>query len=377
MSYDDFLKYYIVMGFGKIHPDYITNVIRIQKTEAVKCQILKVDVPQNNVHAFLQLYQKNPRIILNDGTYQPTVLCYLILVDSNLNYIDSMSTNDMHICVEQTLNKGTYYLLCDLNYRYCNKNGKNHGYNVTAYAPVAITLSNITSQVDANTIMHKAMISFCKKEITPEIKSDGALKIYSYRTYTKQLPFMVTGYENTSNNYLKLTTDVKEKGDKSFYIYCDNYASEDETTVIKPIPPKSMTCVIVLKYSNSSIFTCTSSICGSSTNEAKTLEEKGKNKAKTNTNKGNTNVVPSNSIDNNPVFKTEGEKFDEQGYLVQYLLNGNNNSYVIGLENINNYNYKLSINLEGSDILDNAYNGQAKPTFIINAKEKKVFNVRV
>ena len=221
------------------------------------------------------------------------------------------------------------------------------------------------------------MISFCKKEITPEIKSDGALKIYSYRTYTKQLPFMVTGYENTSNNYLKLTTDVKEKGDKSFCIYCDNYASEDETTVIKPIPPKSMTCVIVLKYSNSSIFTCTSSICGSSTNEAKTLEEKGKNKAKTNTNKGNTNVVPSNSIDNNPVFKTEGEKFDEQGYLVQYLLNGNNNSYVIGLENINNYNYKLSINLEGSDILDNAYNGQAKPTFIINAKEKKVFNVRV
>ena len=46
-------------------------------------------------------------------------------------------------------NKGTYYLLCDLNYRYFNGNGKNHGYNVTAYAPVAISLSNIISQVDA------------------------------------------------------------------------------------------------------------------------------------------------------------------------------------------------------------------------------------
>jgi len=58
-------------------------------------------------------------------------------------------------------------------------------------------------------------------------------------------------------------------------------------------------------------------------------------------------------------------------------LEGSNNSYVIGLENTSNYNFKLSINLEGLNILDSAYNGQAKPTFIINSKEKKVFNVQV
>ena len=53
-----------------------------------------------------------------------------------------MSTRDMHICVEQTLNAGTYYLLCDVNYRYVNENGKNHGYNVTSYASATVTLSN-------------------------------------------------------------------------------------------------------------------------------------------------------------------------------------------------------------------------------------------
>ena len=68
MSYNDYLKYYVVMGFGKLHQDYVTRVLRIEKTEAVKCQVIKVDVPQNNTHAYLQLYQKNPRIILNDGT---------------------------------------------------------------------------------------------------------------------------------------------------------------------------------------------------------------------------------------------------------------------------------------------------------------------
>ena len=160
-----------------------------------------------------------------------------------------MSTKDFHICVEQNLNKGTYYLLCDVNYRYVNEKGKNHGYNVTAYAPVSITLSNITSLVDVNNIMHKAMIDFCKKNITPTKKSNG-LNIYTYKTYTKQLPFMVTAYENTSNNYYKTTTEVIPKGNKSFCIYCDNFASENDTKVVKQLPPKTITCVIILTGSD-------------------------------------------------------------------------------------------------------------------------------
>ena len=60
---------------------------------------------------------------------------------------------------------------------------------------------------------------------------------------------MVTAYENTSSNYYKTTTEVTCKGEKSFCIYCDNNASENETKVIKQLPPKSMTCVIILKYS--------------------------------------------------------------------------------------------------------------------------------
>ena len=50
-----------------------------------------------------------------------------------------------------------------------------------------------------------------KKELTPTKKSNG-LNIYTYKNYTKQLPFMVTGYENTSNNYFKTTTEVPGKG---------------------------------------------------------------------------------------------------------------------------------------------------------------------
>ena len=382
MGYEEFLKFYAVMGFGKLHQDFQTRVIRIEKTQAIGCQVLKVEVPKNNILTYLQLYQKNPRIILNDGTYQNTVLCYLILLDKNYNYIDSMSTRDMHICVEQTLNSGTYYLLCDVNYRYVNENGQNHGYNVTSYAPVAVNLSNITSQVDVNSIIHKAMTDFLKKNETPSNKS-GGINIYTYKTYTKELPFMIIGYENTSNNYYKTNSNVTCKGEKSFCIYCDNYASEDETSVTKPLPPKSMTCVILLKYSNSSIFSCSSSISGSSSQEANQLDAAAKKKSSTktntnvNTNKGTTNNVPSNNVNNNPVFQTEGEEIDEDGYLVQYLMKGSNNSYVIGLENTSNYKFQLAIILEGLDILDNEYKGKSNPAFTLNAKERKVFNVKV
>jgi hypothetical protein len=381
MAYEDFLKYYVVMGFGKLHQDFVTRVIRIEKSEAIKCQVLKVDVPQNNCLVYFQLYQKNPRIILNDGTYQKTVLCYLILVDSNFKYIDSMSTKDMHICVEQVLNKGTYYLLCDVNYRYCNKNGKNHGYNVTAYAPVAITLSNITSLVDANSIMHRAMIDFCKKNVTPNKKSSG-LSIYTYKTYTKQLPFMVTAYENTSNNYYKTTTEITCKGEKSFCIYCDHHATEKDNIVTKQLPPKTMTCVIILKYSNSSIFSCSSTIQASSEQEAKAEESKKNTNNNINYNNNYNNNydnnynIPQGNIDH-PVFNMGGEPIDDNGYLVQYLLENGDDTYVVGLENTSNYGFKLYINLEGLDIIDGNYRGMNRPAFTINAYEKKIFNIKV
>ena len=384
MSYEDFLKYYAVMGFGKLHQDFQTSVIRVEKTEAIRCQVLKVEVPQSNVLTYLQLYQKNPRIILNDGTYQQTVLSFLILVDSNFNYIDSMAYKDMHICVEETLNKGTYYLFCDVNYRYCNKNGKNHGYNVTAYAPVSIKLSNVTSQIDVNSKMHHACIDYCKKNITPTKKSNG-LSIYSYKACTKEFPFMITAYQNSSSNYYKTITEVKPQGERSFCIYCDDYATEDDTSVVKPLPPNSITCVIILKYSLSSIFSCSRSIGGSSAQEAASIPKKktncnipvSSNDTNSNNNQGTTNVVPSNSSSNNPVFQTEGEPIDEDGYLIQYLLQNNSNSYVIGLENRYYERIKMAIILEGLDILDSAYKGQSNPTFIINPNEKKVFNVRI
>ena len=89
MSFDDFIKYYVIMGIAKLEPGYKTTVCKISKAKATKCQVLKLTVNEDNKKSYIQLYQKNPRIILKDGTYQSTVLSFIMLVDSNFKYINS------------------------------------------------------------------------------------------------------------------------------------------------------------------------------------------------------------------------------------------------------------------------------------------------
>ncbi len=82
MSFNDFCQYYVTMGFAKVHPTYETTVCRVPKEKMTGCRFIKAKVTVNNTHCYFQSYQKNPRIILENGTYQHTVLTYLMLVDS-------------------------------------------------------------------------------------------------------------------------------------------------------------------------------------------------------------------------------------------------------------------------------------------------------
>ena len=99
MSFDDFLNYYISLGICKLHPGFKTTSVRMVRP--TKCQVTKVTVPKGEFLAYLQLYQKNPRVALKDGTYQKLCYCFLTLVDENFNYIYSVSKANMHIGIEQ------------------------------------------------------------------------------------------------------------------------------------------------------------------------------------------------------------------------------------------------------------------------------------
>ena len=377
MSYNDFIKYYVTMGFAKIHPDYETTVLKIKKADAVRCQLIKVTVTKNQVHTYLSLYQKNPRIITKQGYYQKTSLAFIMLCDKDFNYINSMANTDMHICVEHTLKRGEYYIFCDVNYRYV---GDNHGFNITSYGEYGIPLENITktNRINISDALEKAMFSYCKvRNIKPNKTSQG-IETYS-QNYGKDIPFMLVVFNNTSNNYYQANIEAKARGTKSFCIYCDSDASEDSLKVTKQMPPKTARAVMIMKYTNSSLFSISYGVSASSAAAA----SKNKGNVNANTNSGAKtnqpqqaqNAYDDDDIRNDPVFQQEGEPIDEDGTIYQYFKE-EKNGFTIGLENRGKAKEKFKLILEGLDFTDSVNRGRSTSIpFDLYPRERKKWYV--
>ena len=368
MSFNDFTKYYVTMGFAKIHPDYETAVLKIKKADAVRLQLIKVTVNKPQVHTYLSLYQKNPRIITKQGYYQKTALCFMMLCDSNFNFLGSMSNTDMHICVEKVLKKGEYYIFCDVNYRYV---GDNHGYNITSYGEYELTLENLTksNKINIQQSFEKALVSYCKVSgIKPNRDSRG-IEIYT-QNYGKDLPFMLLVFNNTSSNYFQANIEAKARGTRSFCIYCDSDASEDDTKVTKQLPPNTPRSIVIMKYTNSSLFSISYGVSASSASKANQPSVSPQNKqAQQQQNDEDDDVR------NDPVFRTEGEAIDEGGYILQYFKE-EKNGFTIGIENKGRTKEKFKLMLEGLDFTDSVNRGKrVSAAFDLGPNQRKKWYV--
>ena len=371
ISFNDFIHYFNSIGIVKLHEYYICNSIKITKNQAKKGQLIRVKIFRKDCHAYLQLYQKNPRIILSDGTYQKPELAYLILADKNFNYITSISSNNMHLCVEQNLNVGDYYIFCDVNYRYVNLNQKVHGYTVTAYSNIDILLENITEEKNIKECLQKVMISYCKINIKPN--NINNVNVYFSKSFNEDLPFVIGYFENISNIDNKISIDIKCKGEKSCCFYYDDIANEEDECIIKDLPVKSNNIFLIMKYALESLFTINYLIISN--------EEKIEDKQKVvDTTKLKNIVVKSskktNTIDAKIVFNKEGQPLDCEPTLIQYSLEIND-GYIIGIENTSKQKMKMKLVLEGLDLTDSNYKGRSSPTFFIDPKEKKTFQAAI
>ena len=370
ISFNDFINNFKYIGIVKLHEKYVTNSLRITKSQANKVQLIKIQILRKDCHAYLQLYQKNPRLILSDGTYQNPELSYLLLTDKNFNYITSISSNNMHLCIEQNLNIGEYFLFCDVNYRYANLNKKVHGYNITAYSNIQVQLQNVTEETNIKECLKKAMISYCKNNLKPTKINN--INVYFSKSFNDDLPFVVGYFDNISNIDSKVSMNIKCKGEKSCCFYYDDIANEDDQYVIKDLPAKQKCVFLVMKYTLESLFTINYLIIS---NDDK-LEDKQKvvddNKLK---NIALKNKI-SKKIDSKIVFNKEGQPLDIEPSLIQYTLE-TNDGYIIGLENTSTKKIKIKLVLEGLELTDSNYKGRSSPIFFIDRREKKTFNAVV
>ena len=78
MSFDDFCELFIIGGICHLYQNYHYSSFHVFKESSIKGAFLsKLIINDDNTHCFLMVHQKNPRVVLRDGTYQKPVLCYL------------------------------------------------------------------------------------------------------------------------------------------------------------------------------------------------------------------------------------------------------------------------------------------------------------
>ena len=162
--------------------------------------------------------------------------------------------------------------------------------------------------------------------------------------------------------------DTKARGTKSFCIYCDSEASEDDIKVTKQIPPNSARAIAIMKYTNSSLFSISYSVQASSPSAA------NKNNSN-NTYNNNQNNYEDDDVRNDPVFRTEGEAIDEDGNIIQYFKE-EKSGFTIGIENKGRTKERFKLILEGLEFTDYANRGKGTSApFDLSPNQRKKWYV--
>ena len=256
MSYKDFLYYFKCLEILKMENNYkIMASCKISKENAYRCQIIKFIIKEHNqkirfknyVKVFINLYQKNPRIIRKNGNYYTEpVKSFIILAKeeskNDYQYIKSITGEKFHLALEETLKVGVvYYIFCDVNYRFIYD--EIYGYNITFYSVDTnkIECRNITNDLNAKKrsyLLNKVLCNFYSKNCSQfEKRNNRNIDVYKLKYFSEIFPFMILLLNNrdkTKQKYFTLELN-NQSSKKHCCIYNDSDASEFDSYVIKEI----------------------------------------------------------------------------------------------------------------------------------------------
>ena len=246
MSIDDFSKYFYITYITHVYPDYVSSQVKVSKENCLNGPIVhKLTINEDYTDAYIQLHQKNPRIILKDGTnIKKPVYGYMMLTDEEGTFIDISGKGTFNHCLRKTLNKGTYYLLTDMNYRFFNIN---HGYSVLVYSSSPIEISD--GDVEIKSLLDAGLIGFCENLKYKNVNG-GRL----YCTDVGNCPLKAVILDNRDgNDNLVLNANLKRYGKNSADFYCED-GHEKDKEISKNVNKGEVGVIIAYPYTNSSLY---------------------------------------------------------------------------------------------------------------------------
>ncbi len=348
MSYDDFIKYYVVVSICKIHRDYVYSHLKYKKGDTLTPKVMDLVVPKAT-RIYIQIHQKNPRFKLADGKYHDAVLTFIMLVDENLNWVKSTSTDLNNSTIEMDIQPGTYHLYADINYRFLDKNDL-HGYNITTYSKEPVTLS-ANDQLNYIDVYQKALKSYCRSQLEPQFTKEGTkgegFKVYTGKNYSTEFPFVINAVENC---YKKTKVEASYtsnsgKGKKQSCFFPET-EFENKDSVKKVINPGDIELFNIIKFKPESRVEYSRSV---------------------------STVLDGDSLEKLVLEKGVKEALDNEGEIIQYYYE-HSGGYGLIIENKARDTFKLKLVKENL-----SWNGknENEVKFDLKGRNKMFFDLRV
>ena len=367
MSYQDFITYYLVIGICHLYDDYVYSYLHVPKAKTHKGAVIsRIEVVNSNTHAYIQLHQKNPRIALKDGTYQNPVINYLMLVDKNNRYVKANGNGEMENAIEVTLDKGTYYLISDINFRYISGQAP-HCYNLSCYSSSPVGIYEEKNK-DIKQAFREGIFDYCKKNIQGQEYAKGV--IYQSKKQGSEFPFNFILFDNSNGQYDVTLTDTlvfkNRPRNADFYLEGNN---EKAQSISKTVYPGGFDLFAHLPYTYSSLYSYELKT------SAKAASGQRGNAPSSSSSSSQPQQQQTQSTQDiaNQVFAETPEKLDQNGYLKQYV-HRVQGGYYIGFENGSNRNLNMKLCLEGMYEVNNP--NLSEVPFVSNGMTRKMFLIK-
>lgn len=382
MSFNDFRTYYVVVGICHLYENYKYTTLHIPKANTSNGPYLtRIEIQSNDTHCYIMLHQKNQRIILKNEDYQKPVLCYIMLVDSNNEYIKANYSCDNNVAIEVKLKKGIYYLISDINFRYVQR--KQHGYNITCYGsnPVGINPEN---NKNIEETFKYGIFSYCKQNIEPQNQLNG--KLYYSKRNESEFSFGFALFENSGNYDITIKDTLSYRGNKNVDFYFEGINNKSNQ-MTKLISPGQWDIFCHIPYSNGTLYSFQlstsgknhkgppaqkglASLSGGNIPNYQLNEDNNDNNGSNEEEKNNIE----NEIDYNEIFSEEAESLDEKGLVNQYV-HPVSGGYYLGFENGSRTTFNMKLILNG--LYEVNHPGENEVPFTSSPRTRRIFLVKV
>ena len=381
MSFNDFRRYYVVVGICHLYQDYKYSTIHIPKANTSIGPVLtRIEVQNDKTHCYIMLHQKNERIILKNGEFQKPVLSYIMIVDSNNKYIEANSNCENNVAVEVNLNQGIYYIISDINFRYIQN--KQHGYNLSCYGSNPVGLFP-ESYKNIEELFKYGIYSYCKLNIEPQNQSSG--KLYYSKRSESEFSFGFALFENESNYDITIKDTLSYRGNKSVEFYFEG-KNNKSNQISKVISPGQWDIFCHMPFSNGTLYSFQLSTSGRSHNgpqaqkglaslsggNAPSININNEQKEENGEEKQNENNEK--EIDYNEIFSEEAEALDERGLVNQYV-HAVNGGYYLGFENGSKTTFNMKLVLNG--LYEVNHPNETEVPFTSSPRTRRIFSVKV